>query len=70
MAQYVTKLTGRKTVAENTMAFIFERPEGFSFTPGQHIDVELLKPIAMHTMLLYTMDVSEDDILVEEFSGY
>ncbi len=44
MNRYITKLKDRKAVAENTMAFVFERPKGFSFTPGQHIDVELINP--------------------------
>lgn len=44
MAQYTTRLKDRKMVAQDTMAFVFERPEGFSFTPGQHIDVELINP--------------------------
>jgi ferredoxin-NADP reductase len=32
---YTAKLTGRKLIAEETMAFLFEKPEGFEFHAGQ-----------------------------------
>jgi len=41
---YVTKLKSREEVAEQTMAFRFEKPAGFTFTPGQFIDLTLLNP--------------------------
>jgi ferredoxin-NADP reductase len=41
---YVTKLKSREEVAERTMAFRFEKPAGFTFTPGQFIDLTLLNP--------------------------
>ena len=41
---YESKLLNRVEAAEGTMAFQFERPPGFSFTPGQSVDVTLLNP--------------------------
>jgi ferredoxin-NADP reductase len=41
---YFTKLKSREEVAEQTMAFRFEKPAAFEFTPGQCIDLTLLKP--------------------------
>jgi len=40
----VTKLKSREEVAEQTMAFRFEKPAAFTFTPGQFIDLTLLCP--------------------------
>ncbi|MDX9833796.1 MAG: FAD-dependent oxidoreductase [Desulfobulbus sp.] len=42
--KYLVKLKKRFFVAERTMAFQFERPPGFSFRPGQWIDLTLLNP--------------------------
>jgi len=44
MAKYQSKLIDRREIAENTMAFRFEKPEGFVFTPGQHVDIVLQNP--------------------------
>jgi ferredoxin-NADP reductase len=41
---YRPKLLNRVEVAEGTMAFHFEKPPGFDFTPGQSIDLTLLDP--------------------------
>jgi ferredoxin-NADP reductase len=38
------RLTKRTYVAENTMAFDFEKPSGFHFKPGQYINVTLIDP--------------------------
>ena len=38
------KLNGREQVAEGTMAFYFEKPNGFEFGAGQAIDVAVLNP--------------------------
>ena len=43
-ATHIVKLTGRESVAEGTMAFRFEKPKEFQFTPGQYVDVTLLNP--------------------------
>jgi ferredoxin-NADP reductase len=40
----VTKLKSREEVAEQTMAFRFEKPAAFTFTPGQCIDLTLVNP--------------------------
>ena len=41
---FITKLVERREVAENTMAFRFERPDGWAFKAGQSIDMTLLDP--------------------------
>ena len=41
MSTYTVKLEGREEVAQGTMAFHFEKPAGFSFKPGQTVDVVL-----------------------------
>ena len=38
------KLTSRQEVAEQTMAFRFEKPASFAFTPGQSVEITLLDP--------------------------
>ena len=44
MAIYKIKLEGRRQIAENTMAFHFEKPEGFSYKAGQFADYTLINP--------------------------
>jgi len=41
---FPTKLKSRDLVAERTMAFHFEKPASFAFTPGQFINIDLLNP--------------------------
>ncbi len=41
---YLVKLKNRFPVAEQTMAFQLEKPAGFTFKPGQWIDITLLNP--------------------------
>jgi ferredoxin-NADP reductase len=41
MSTKQARLTGRDEVAEGTMAFHFEKPAGFSFKPGQAVDIVL-----------------------------
>ena len=41
---YQPKLLNRVEVAEGTMAFHFEKPQGFDFKPGQSADLTLLNP--------------------------
>jgi ferredoxin-NADP reductase len=43
-SDYLVKLKKRFLIAERTMAFQFEKPAGFTFRPGQWIDVTLLNP--------------------------
>ena len=40
------RLTKRYEVAERTMAFQFEKPDGFVFRAGQSIDMTLINPSA------------------------
>jgi ferredoxin-NADP reductase len=42
---YLVKLKDRRQVAERTMAFQFEKPEGFTFKAGQSIDMTLINPL-------------------------
>jgi ferredoxin-NADP reductase len=44
MTTHESRLQGREEIANGTMAFHFEKPAGFSFKPGQAIDVLLLDP--------------------------
>jgi ferredoxin-NADP reductase len=44
MARYVSKLLNRVEVAQDTMAFHFEKPMGFDFKPGQSVDLTLMNP--------------------------
>jgi ferredoxin-NADP reductase len=41
---YIAKLTKREQIAENTMAFYFDRPTGFEFVGGQSMDITLVDP--------------------------
>jgi ferredoxin-NADP reductase len=41
---YQPKLSNRVEVAEDTMAFQFEKPPGFDFIPGESADLTLLNP--------------------------
>lgn len=43
-AAITSALRNRETVAEGTMAFHFDRPAGFEFKAGQHMDVTLNHP--------------------------
>jgi ferredoxin-NADP reductase len=44
MKTYQVRLEGREEIAESTMAFHFEKPSGFSFKPGQAVDVVINLP--------------------------
>ena len=44
IASYQCKLLNRVEVAEGTMAFYFEKPSQFDFTPGQSADITLSNP--------------------------
>lgn len=41
---HTTKLAGKRDIAEGTMEFGFERPEGFKYQAGQTIDLALIDP--------------------------
>lgn len=43
-AAFEVALKGKKQIAEGTLAFIFEKPEGFHFKAGQHIRMTLINP--------------------------
>lgn len=69
MSTYQTRLSGREEIAEGTMAFHFEKPVGFSFKPGQAIDVVLRGPAtadaqsSRHTFSLVTAPF-QDELVV------
>lgn len=44
MASHRVKLLRREEVAEGTVAFYFEKPQGFQFTPGQFLRFSLIDP--------------------------
>lgn len=46
MSTHEVRLQSREQIVEGTMAFHFEKPSGFSFKPGQAIDVVLIGPPA------------------------
>ena len=43
-ATYSVRLTDRREVAERTVAFQFEKPEGFMFEAGQFVELALVNP--------------------------
>ena len=69
MTSYDVMLTAREEIAEGTMAFHFDKPTGFSFKPGQAIDVILTQPPATdaqsgrHTFSLVSAPY-QDDLVV------
>ena len=44
MPIYKTKLESRQNIAAGTMAFHFEKPEGFTYKAGQFADYTLINP--------------------------
>ncbi len=46
MPSYETALKRRERLAEGTMAFHLEKPAGFTFKPGQSVNLELIDPPA------------------------
>ncbi len=43
-ASFEIALKDKKQIAEGTMAFVFEKPEGFKFKAGQHVRMTLINP--------------------------
>lgn len=44
MSIHMVRLSGREDVADGTMAFHFEKPDGFRYTAGQFADFTLIDP--------------------------
>ncbi len=44
LAAYEVKLKGKEQIAEDTCAFVFEKPKGFHFSAGQHVRMTLIDP--------------------------
>jgi len=69
MTAQTTKLRARQPVAHGTLAFHFDKPAGFSFEPGQAIDVVLREPpdadaqSARHTFSIVSAPF-EDELVV------
>ncbi|MGO8751447.1 MAG: hypothetical protein ACLQNE_36340 [Thermoguttaceae bacterium] len=67
---YLMKLKSRQEVAEQTMAFRFEKPASLTFTPGQFIITGPPTMVrAIHAMLK-GRGVDDENIRIEEFTGY
>lgn len=68
MAVHNVKLLHREEVAENTLAFHLERPDGFSYKGGQAIDVTLLGPTSelkgQHRIFSLVSAPYESDLVV------
>jgi ferredoxin-NADP reductase len=59
MVGYSSTLVSRTEVAEDTMAFHFEKPEGFRFNAGQYIDLTLSDSQANHSSgLTHTLSIA------------
>ncbi len=41
---FAVKLIDKKEITEGTMSFTFDRPTGFKFNAGQHIEITLIDP--------------------------
>jgi ferredoxin-NADP reductase len=68
MNSFDTQLISREVVAEGTIAFHFKKPVGFSFKPGQAIDLILKLPesegeVARHAFSLVSAPY-EDDLVI------
>jgi ferredoxin-NADP reductase len=57
MIRYEASLQRRDEIATGTMAFHFEKPTGFTFKPGQAIDVVLLAPTAADASSRHTFSI-------------
>ncbi|MEP6563986.1 MAG: FAD-dependent oxidoreductase, partial [Mesorhizobium sp.] len=44
-ASFEVELRGKTQIADDSWAFIFERPDGFRFKAGQHVRMTLLDPV-------------------------
>lgn len=76
MAAYSVRLTARDEVAEGTMAFHLEKPDGFAFKPGQAIDLIVPQqdvandsPQARHTFSLVTAPFEKDLVVATRMRG-
>lgn len=47
MAEFTSRLVRKEEVANGTMAFYFEKPEGLEYIAGQHLSVKLINPVEM-----------------------
>ncbi|CAG9180856.1 ferredoxin--NADP reductase [Cupriavidus pinatubonensis] len=70
MNTYETRLRAREDVADGTMAFHFEKPSGFSFQPGQAIDLILADPgptadshVARHTFSIVSAPFQDEVVI-------
>lgn len=76
MAIHLVRLIGREAVADNTMAFRFEKPDGFLYKAGQFAEMTLIDYstgpaglVAAMRKLLNDAGVDDDTIRTEEFTG-
>jgi len=71
MSTYTVALKASREVADRTMAFHFEKPDGFTFKPGQAVDITLPTPAgapASRDALLHTFSLVsapfQDDLVI------
>ena len=68
MATYSVSVLGHEQVAEGTMAFRFERPAGFTYKPGQAVDIALMDPATgakgQHRVLSLVSAPCENELIV------
>lgn len=80
MPLYEVQLTRKEDIAEGTMAFHLEKPNGFEFRAGQFCDITLHDPLETDeegnvrgfslTHAPYEEDLMVATLRTEEFSGY
>ncbi|HZW80848.1 MAG TPA: FAD-dependent oxidoreductase [Candidatus Deferrimicrobiaceae bacterium] len=68
MSVYQSRLIGRTEVAEDTMAFQFEKPKAFVFKAGQFIDLTISRSQGPSQGLTHTLSIAsspcEEDLVV------
>ena len=67
MAKYITNFLKKEPVAEKTLQLQFARPEGFTYRPGQTIDLTLIHPLVDdadgNTRTLSLASTPDDELL-------
>jgi len=70
--EYLVKFLTKKTVAENTVTFYFDKPESFNFQPGQYIDLFLKNESgesALHIFSLSSAPEEKDLAITTRLTG-
>ena len=71
MAKYTVHLKGRREIAAGTTAFYFQKPVGFSFKPGQFVELSFLAPHESdtHPFSIASAPHEEDLVIVTRMRG-